>query len=354
MKRKTTVSPWRLILQWAVTLGLVLFLLSQISLQTLVELFTHINLAGVLIGIAVYMATSVIRAVRVAWICDRPVGDTIPLLVPTLASSFGNNVLPARAGEPIFVWAAHHHLGLDWGTSSAIMVIMRVFDMMLVAVIFVCAAVVTNAAASSLILQVLTVALGAGVIVTGLLPWVGHYLVLLLVAIVRLTRKPQVIDFVIHEGQRASAAFVQLRTPRIYAGVVASSLMIWLLIFAWIYLLMLSLGIEVTLKQSILGSTFGILSKAIPFSSIGGWGAHEVGWTAGFMLLGFPSSLAISSGFAVNTLIILTSAVCGLPAWFALTRDQKRSAADRDPGDSPSMPPDHAATSFASAHLTTL
>ncbi len=324
---------WKTLLTWGVALALVVFLLAQISLQTLVDLFTHVNILGVALGAGVYMLTNVIRAWRVVQICDRPLADTWPLLTPTLASSFGNNVLPARAGEPIFVWAAHERLGLSWGASSAVMIIMRVFDTMMVAVIFVFAAVVTGAAASSLILWVISVALGGAVIVTALLPWFGGYLVNLFVAAVRLTRRAKLVAFLEHEGARAADAFKQLRAPRIYAGVVLSSLAIWLMIFGWIFMLMRSIGIEVRLDQSILGSTFGILSKAVPFSSIGGWGAHEVGWTAGFMLIGFPSSLAISSGFAVNTLIILTSAVCGLPAWLSLSSDQAKGKRARD-GDS--------------------
>jgi uncharacterized protein (TIRG00374 family) len=289
------------------------------------DLFAHVNLAGVLLGAIIYLGTNVVRSLRVAWICDRPSSDTWPLLVPTLASSFGNNVLPARAGEPIFIWAAHERLDLSWGTSSAVMVIMRVFDTMLVALIFVAAALVTGAAESSPVLGAISLLLGLAVVVTALLPWLGRYLVHLLVAVTRLTRRPKVIQFVEQEGELAAGAFAQLRTPRIYAGVVFTSLVIWLLVFAWIYVLIRSLGVEVTLGQSILGSTFGILSKAVPFSSIGGWGAHEVGWTAGFMLIGFPSSLAISSGFAVNTLIIITSAVCGLPGWLTLTNSQRNN-----------------------------
>lgn len=316
--------PWKLLLQWAIALLLVVFLLSQISLQTLVELFARVNLFGVVLGGVIYILTNVVRALRVAWICDRPSSDTLPLLTPTLASNFGNNVLPARAGEPIFIWAAHERLGLSWGTSSAVMVIMRVFDTMLVAIIFVLVAVLTGVAGQSLILAALSVALGLAVVVTALLPWLGKYMVHVLVLLVRLTRRQGIIAFIECEGERAAEAFAQLRAPRVYAGVVGTSLVIWILVFLWIYLLMRSLNIEVTLVQSILGSTFGILSKAIPFTSIGGWGAHEVGWTAGFTLIGFPSTLAISSGFAVNTLIIITSAVCGLPAWLSLAGDQRR------------------------------
>ena len=331
MKHSATAIPWKTLLQWLVALALITFLLAQISLQTLVDLFARVNLAGVLLGVVIYMLTNVVRSLRVAWICNRPSSDTWPLLVPTLASSFGNNVLPARAGEPIFVWAAHERLDLSWGASSAVMVIMRVFDTMLVALIFVFAAVITGAAASSPVLGIVSLVLGAGVAITALLPWLGKYLVHTLVFITRLTRRPKIIHFVEVEGERAADAFAQLRAPRIYAGVLLTSLVIWIGVFGWIYILIQSLGIAVTLDQSILGSTFGILSKAVPFSSIGGWGAHEVGWTAGFMLIGFSKDLAISSGFAVNTLIIITSAVCGLPAWLTLTGDQRKRRTVRTP-----------------------
>jgi uncharacterized protein (TIRG00374 family) len=324
MKHGIFVRHWKILLQWTVALALIIFLLAQISLQTLIDLFTNVNLTGVLLGAVIYMITNVIRSLRVVCICDRPISDVWPLLTPILASSFGNNVLPARAGEPIFVWAAHERLGLSWGTSSAVMIIMRVFDTMLVALIFVFAAIFTGAAASSPVLGIVSVALGAMVILTALMPWMGKYFVQILIWFTRLTRKPKLIQFIELEGERAVDAFAQLRTPRIYAEVAITSFVIWIMVFGWIYVLIKSLGIPVTLDQSILGSTFGILSKAIPFSSIGGWGAHEVGWTAGFMLIGFSKDVAISSGFAVNTLIILTSAVCGLPAWMTLTGDQRK------------------------------
>ncbi len=322
---KYVAARWKTILQWTVTLALVIFLLAQIQLRTLVDLLMHVDLTGVLLGAVIYLLNNVIRALRVVRICDLPYRDTRALLTPVLASSFGNNVLPARAGEPIFVWAAHERLGLSWGTSSAVMVIMRVFDTMLVAIIFVFAAIYSGAAGASPILWAVTAILAAAVVITALLPWLGTYLVRALVRLVWFTHKAGLIEFIEHEGRLAADAFVRLRAPRIYAGVFLTSLVIWLLTFGWIFVLLRSLGIDVRLNQSVLGSTFGILSKAVPFSSIGGWGAHEVGWTAGFTLIGFPTTLAISSGFAVNTLIILTSAVCGLPAWLALSGDRRRA-----------------------------
>ncbi|MFQ5577338.1 MAG: hypothetical protein ACE5G8_10175, partial [Anaerolineae bacterium] len=66
------------------------------------------------------------------------------------------------------------------------------------------------------------------------------------------------------------------------------------------------------------GATFAVLSKAIPFISIGGLGAHEAGWTVGFSLIGFNRATAILSGFAVNILTILSSVLLGAAATLLL------------------------------------
>ncbi len=57
--------------------------------------------------------------------------------------------------------------------------------------------------------------------------------------------------------------------------------------------------------------TFAVLSKAIPFITVGGLGAHEEGWTMGFMVVGFDKHTAIASGFAVNILTLLASLIFG-------------------------------------------
>jgi uncharacterized membrane protein YbhN (UPF0104 family) len=71
------------------------------------------------------------------------------------------------------------------------------------------------------------------------------------------------------------------------------------------------MGIAIPFLNTVVGSTFAVLSKAIPFISVGGLGAHEAGWTAGFMLVGLHKTLAISSGFAVNILTLCVSVGLG-------------------------------------------
>ncbi|MDH3674261.1 MAG: hypothetical protein OES12_02105, partial [Anaerolineae bacterium] len=74
--------------------------------------------------------------------------------------------------------------------------------------------------------------------------------------------------------------------------------------------------------------TFAVLSKAVPFISVGGLGAHEAGWAVGFMLVGLDKTTAISSGFAVNILTLLTSIVFGILSLWSLRAQASTASVD--------------------------
>jgi uncharacterized membrane protein YbhN (UPF0104 family) len=316
----------RRLIQAGIPLILLLLLFTQVPTHTLVSMLLHVDLAGLFISTEIYIGISLLRAVRVAMLAGRPVADAGKMMTPVLASSFANNVLPGRAGEPIFVWAAHRVLHMNWGAGAAIMLIMRVFDIMMVALIFIACVAFVDLQAAPAFLRWASLALGAGVGLIALLPWLGGAIVGLLERLATLAGRPKAVRFIQSEGRHAILAFERLRVPQAYAAVFVTSGLIWALNFVWIYLLTHSIGVIVTFEQSIVGTTFATFSRAIPLASIGGWGLHEVGWSAGYTLVGMPLEQAISSGFAVNTLMIMTSAVCGLPAWLSVLAKRRRTS----------------------------
>ena len=317
---------WRRLAPWLIAGSLIVFLLSQVPLSSIVDLVLHADLRLVFLGAALYLVINLVRSVRAVVILRSPLRDAPKLIAPNLASSFGSNVLPARAGELVFIWAVHQELNAGWGPSTALLIIMRVFDILAVAICFMATVALGVTVVDARMLALILALLAAGVAVMALLPWIGRYLVQALVRLVGLARREAWTGFVAREGGHATAAFAMLRDGRVYLATLGLSLLIWLLLFGWIFILIRAIGIPTTLEQTVLGATFAVYAKAIPFTSIGGWGAHELGWAAGFSLAGWPIALAISSGFAVNTLIILTSAVCGLPAWMKLTAASRHNA----------------------------
>jgi uncharacterized membrane protein YbhN (UPF0104 family) len=125
-------------------------------------------------------------------------------------------------------------------------------------------------------------------------------------------------------------ALEAIRSLRTYLVTALWSLLIWLFTFAWFWAFLAALGIRTEAAEVIVGATFAVLSKAIPFITVGGLGAHEAGWTMGFLLVGFDQPTAIASGFAVNVLTLVASLLCGGLGLLGLTLARRRQQARPD------------------------
>jgi uncharacterized membrane protein YbhN (UPF0104 family) len=81
----------------------------------------------------------------------------------------------------------------------------------------------------------------------------------------------------------------------------------WLTTFAWFAAFLHALALPLPYPSVVVGATFATLAKAIPFVTVGGFGAHDAGWAFGFHLVGMPLEAAIASGLVVNLLTLLAS-----------------------------------------------
>ena len=140
-------------------------------------------------------------------------------------------------------------------------------------------------------------------------------------------------------GQQAVDHFRRIRTVRAYAVTLGWSLLTWIGTFAWFAASMQGIGVGRPFGLVVVGATFASLAKAVPFITVGGFGAHEAGWTVGFSLVGMPVSLAIASGFAVNILTLLMSVVFGGGALIFMQVQEKWGPAAPEPNAAQPQPP---------------
>ncbi len=139
------------------------------------------------------------------------------------------------------------------------------------------------------------------------------------------------LKFALTALRKIIEAFAAIHSFRRYALTFLWSLCLWATIFFRFYALLRGIGIITTALNTIVGSTFAVLSKAIPFITFSGIGTHEAGWTIGFMLVGFSKTTAISSGFAVNILTLLTTVVMGVCSLWILRFTKKYSGDSAPP-----------------------
>jgi uncharacterized membrane protein YbhN (UPF0104 family) len=93
------------------------------------------------------------------------------------------------------------------------------------------------------------------------------------------------------------------------------------MIFWTFYAYMRGFGVEIPFTKMIFGSTIGVIANALPISGIGNWGTLEVGWAAGFLMVGLSKEKAIATGFGVHIIIFI---VCAFISFFCRITHKKQ------------------------------
>ena len=298
-------------------LAIIAWLLSQISLRDVAGLLSNLSYRWVAVGVACYIVTNVCRAFRLKVLLPNQTTHLPDLVSIAIAQSMFNNILPARVGELSLVYLLNRYERVPLSSATVALILARVFDLVAVAAIFVVAALVSLGdlpEKASMVIRIVSVAmvLMVAVLVSAVrFGGPGLRLIQRILEYFELDQHP-VAEFGLAKMLQVMQAFEAIQTSKRYLYVFIWSLFIWFGTFAWFYAFLRSTGIQVAVTSLIVGSTFAVLSKAIPFISIGGLGAHEVGWTAGFILVGLDKTTAIASGFAVNILTILSSVILGI------------------------------------------
>lgn len=305
-------------------------LLRQIGLQAIWQLLAQVDGRWLLVGWGWYFLTNVCRAYRFGVLLSWP-GLVKPLrLAPDMIIlSFLNNVLPARMGELLFpVWLQKRHQ-IPIGQSLALLLLTRLFDFLAVASLFLLFTYLARgqltAVAQQITLVVITL-LTPALLLLAVLPWLGTrglaffswLLRALGMADHRLSQ--QLYGF----GERVVTAVAQIHHLRIYGKTFGWSLLAWLCTFAWFAAFLQAFDLPTPYPLVVVGATFAVLANAIPFITVGGFGAHDAGWAFGFSLMGMEWETAVTSGFTVNVLTVLASVVFSIGVLIHLWAGKER------------------------------
>lgn len=296
---------------------LVALLASQIELNDVLDMLVNAAPGWLLVGCGWYLLTNLLRAVRFgvllepadSWIAGR-------ILPEMFALSFLNNVLPSRTGELSFPYFMQRRHQVIVGESASALLIARVFDYLAVIALYLIFALLELPNLQERAAAVIAWVIGLSALSIALLalaPWMSGMLLRFIEdGLSRLNwRDRKWMQLLLRFGHDVVEALLRTRRLSLYLRTFGWSVLIWLTTFAWFSALLRSIGISVRYTLVVVGATFASLAKAIPFITVGGFGAHEAGWTLGFSLTGMDRSLAISSGFAVNVLTLTMSVLFG-------------------------------------------
>jgi uncharacterized membrane protein YbhN (UPF0104 family) len=119
--------------------------------------------------------------------------------------------------------------------------------------------------------------------------------------------------------------FYAIKSRNTHFPVSLASLASWVMIFCTFYAYMKGFGVEIAFAKMLFGSTIGVIANALPVSGIGNWGTLEVGWAAGFLMVGLSREKAIATGFGVHIIIFIVCAIISFFCWVPLRKQKNPS-----------------------------
>lgn len=308
------IRPW---LPYAGSLLILLALLWLIDLRDVLTLLRRTDLTWLAIGCGWYVLTNLLRAYRFRVLLDTDkIRNPFQILPEMFTLSLLNNVLPSRAGELSFPYFMQRRYAVSLGDGAATLLLARIFDLLAVILLYVVFAYAELQNLSETTVSIIErVAIAGGVISIGILfaPWFADFGVRLFETVLNKLgfRDKSIVKAILRLVNDAAAALQRMRRITIYGQTLAWSVAIWLATFAWFDAFLRAIDVPMRYALVVIGATFASVAKAIPLISIGGFGAHEAGWSLGFALVGMEQSLAISTGLAVNLLTLGVSIVFG-------------------------------------------
>lgn len=315
---------------FAISVGLVVLLLRQISLEDFRRLASQLTVWQFLFLSGIYLLMAYVRGIRLGYVIrDRTHGK---LTAISVIHAFLNHVLPFRLGElslPVLVKAFTRH-GL--ATGSLTLVVVRLYELVSIALLSVVSLLVVGGELSPAMRQLLWGgAIGAGVgflllfrYLGGMIRLAGGVAAAVLAACGAKGREAGVR---VREGaDRMDREIEGFDRMQKYVLLPATSLAVTCLTYVLFYFAMVFMGIDIGFFKNMLASLGELVTTFLP-NSLGSFGTMEAGWAAGYALCGVSKADAIASGFIMHGIIILAGALFSAVSVAVLLAARKRGAA---------------------------
>jgi uncharacterized protein (TIRG00374 family) len=320
---KNGVPLKRFLISLIITVGIIVFLFTQISLKDLYTLLKSIDPFWAILGSAVYFLAILLRALRYKWLIHSRDISLLELFRISAFYHLSLMVLPSKLGELSYPYLLNKISGMSITEGMASLIASRVYDFFIFLMIFLFASIGFQGFFKInfffvILLSVFLISLTLLLFfyMSDLLRLFSNLMERISERIGTKNSKPfQWIQRKIHE---IAEDFYAIKARRTYFPVTATSLFSWITIFWTFYALLRGFGIEISFLKVLFGSTIAVIANALPISGIGNWGTLEAGWAAGFLMAGLSKEKAISTGFGVHIVIFVICTIIAFFCWITL------------------------------------
>lgn len=330
-------SVLQLIITTLMTVVLVGVLLFWVKPKTILQLFRTSDLQLILWALVLYVIVYILRVVRYRHFQELThisLGKFLPIVS---LHSFFTAILPFRSGELTFIYLLQKYHGTEIGTGVGALLLVRMYDLI--------------ALALCLIGGLIPLIISKHVDVTWLIFFTFTFGLIILVfsltaaswwkftvnIVNRVLRRigvserkwvKTVSNWATEVGnvlENSTNLFLSIR-------LLLTSILVWSVLFSMFWVLLRSMGIsDIAYHEVIVATTGAALTSALPVNLIGGLGTMELGWMAGFSVVGVAITEAVTTGFALHIWVLLFSMflATGSYLWFTIGSAGLRGSSDQ-------------------------
>ena len=234
-------------------------------------------------------------------------------------------VLPSKLGELSYPYLLNKISGMSMTEGLASLIASRVYDFFLTLIFFLLASISFQGllrVSVFLIILLSVFLIGLTFLAFFYMPHLLRWFSSLLAKIAMWVgvKKSRPVDWVQTKIHEMAEDFYAIKARGTYLSVALASLISWVMAFWMFYAFLRGFGIDISFMGVVFGSTIAVITSALPVGGLGNWGTLEVGWTAGFILVGLSKGTAIATGLGVHIMIFIISGLFGLICWITLTR----------------------------------
>lgn len=318
---------------------LLVILLLQVDFQGLTQQVLNIPPGLLLLGGVLYLCKGAARGVRFWRMNAAARPGYWKMLRLTFATSLASQLLPFKLGELTYVYVVKRELRTPISQGLSALIIIRIFDLLAIALLFVLAAAVLSLPGDFSIYFNYILALIGGLLalLAGFI-FAGKYFAILSARLLALTwlRRVRLAQKMQQSMAELLAELGKFR-GRQYVELIAYPLIEWGINFVMYGVLLRGIGLSPRALDPVVAVTFAALANLLPLNSVGNFGVQDAGWTSGMLLLGYPQDIALTSALSTHLLALGYMLVLGGIAWLSyLVRPgaAQETAAPTDCGES--------------------
>lgn len=298
-----------------ISLATIIYVATQLDWAAAYDTFSQLHRGWLAVAWLLMMVNYWLRTIRFQMLLDLPEVPFREMLSVTCLHGMFNYFMPAKTGELSLLFLLKQRLGVSLGSSTATLVTSRFFDFATVAlflplVLFIFWEQLSPAMIYASLIFCVVVYLAAGVAV-----W--------------LLRQPMIpTPAPVYQPDDNLGQYVHKRLLKIWGAILegvqiinqrgqygrlwAITIAIWLCVYSYVYLTVVSMGYYLSYFQIVVISVIMIPMTLLPAQGVANLGTHEVGWVIAFRLFGYSHDEALTIAVGSHLIILFLMISVGL------------------------------------------